>query len=270
MNAPRRKSPPEDGAAPIAVASPRTDAPFYRYAAAIFGVALIVRLLHVYLLSRSPFFTALLGDARSYDEWGRRIAGGEWIGRDVFYQAPLYPYFLGVVYKVFGHSFWALRITQALIGASSCALLGLAGYRFVSTRVGVIAGFVLALYAPAIFFDALIQKSVLDLFFLTLSLWLVGRLVDAPLSRVNWVALGLAMGGLSLTRENALVFVVVIVAWALWRSQLSLSVLDTQADEHPRAGTAHRGAAGHAEVIPFASRVGLAASFLAGLAIVLL
>ena len=52
------------------------------------------------------------------------------------------------------------------------ALLGLAGYRFFSTRVGAIAGFVLAIYAPAIFFDGLIQKSVLDLFFIALSLWL--------------------------------------------------------------------------------------------------
>ena len=28
----------------------------------------------------SPFFDVLLGDAHGYDEWARRIAGGEWIG----------------------------------------------------------------------------------------------------------------------------------------------------------------------------------------------
>lgn len=271
MNAPRRKSPPEDGAAPTLVAPPRTDRPFLATAAAIFAVALVVRLVHVYLLSRSPFFTALLGDARSYDEWGRRIAGGEWIGHDVFYQAPLYPYFLGVVYKVFGHSFWALRIIQSVIGAGSCALLGLAGHRFVSSRVGAIAGLVLALYAPAIFFDALIQKSVLDLFFLTLSLWLAGRLVDLPLARGNWVALGLAMGGLSLTRENALVFVAVIVAWALWRSSTALDASgDAAASVANRPAAVRRDTSQRAEAIPFGTRVGLAASFLAGLAIVLM
>ena len=268
MNAPRRKSPPEDGAAQPCVSPARPDRPFLAYAAAIFSLALIVRLLHVYLLGRSPFFTALLGDARSYDEWGRRIAGGEWIGRDVFYQAPLYPYFLGVVYKVFGHSFWALRIIQSVIGAGSCALLGLAGYRFVSVRVGVVAGFVLALYAPAIFFDALIQKSVLDLFFLTLSLWLVGRAVDAPVARGNWLALGLAMGGLSLTRENALVFVAVIVGWALWRSRVSRESAEAVAS--PGVGVQQRTAAAPQQSpIPFATRAGFAATFLVGLAIVL-
>ena len=240
MKPPRRKNAPAPSALPTA---PRADGPFLRYAGAIFLVALAVRLLHVYLLSRSPFFHALLGDARGYDDWARRIAGGQWIGTDVFYQAPLYPYFLAVVYKIFGHNLGALRVVQAVIGAGSCALVGLAGYRFFSVRVGVIAGGALALYAPALFFDALIQKSVLDLFFLALSLWLVGRLVDEPRNLGDWLLLGLAMGGLSLTRENALVFVVIIVGWAMLRGQFGVTV---------------------------GARVNFVASFLVGLAIVLL
>ena len=151
---------------------------FRLYAAGIFVVALLVRLLHVWLLRRSPFFSALLGDARGYDEWAQRLAAGNWFGGDVFYQAPLYPYFLGVIYKIVGHSLLAVRVVQALVGAASCALLGMAGHRLFSRRVGIVAGGALAIYAPAIFFDALIQKSVLDTFFLTLVLWLVSRLID--------------------------------------------------------------------------------------------
>src|SRR5438128_992952 len=83
--------------------------------------------------------------------------------------------------------------------------------------VGLIAGLALALYAPAIFFDALIQKSVLDLFFLTLSLYLLARLVDYPHHLRTWLGLGVAMGALSLTRENALVFVEVILGWVFLR-----------------------------------------------------
>jgi hypothetical protein len=40
----------------------------------------------------APFFTVLMGDSHGYDEWAQRIAGGEWLGHEVFYQAPLYPY----------------------------------------------------------------------------------------------------------------------------------------------------------------------------------
>ncbi|MGE0451656.1 MAG: tetratricopeptide repeat protein [Vicinamibacterales bacterium] len=225
--------------------APRIDRPFLRDAAAIFAVALALRLLHVWLLSRSPYFTALLGDARSYDEWASRIAGGDWIGSEVFYQAPLYPYFLGTIYTLAGHSLGAVRVVQAVVGAGSCVFLGLAGYRLFSRRVGLIAGLALAAYAPAIFFDALLQKSVLDLFFVTLALWLIGRVADAPAAPRNWLALGLALGALSLTRENALVFVIVVLGWALLGPRR----------QPPRSA--------------FAARLRLAALFLCGLAIVL-
>jgi len=199
------------------------------HALLIFGVALGVRLLHLWQIRPSPFFDVLFGDARAYDLWAQDIAGGDWIGSNVFYQAPLYPYFLGGIYAIFGHDLLAVRIIQAVIGSASCALLGLAGARFFGKRVGVIAGLALALWAPAIFFDGLLQKSVLDVFFVCLALWLIARLVYPPdgghhaagapvvsgSSRMHWLALGATMGALALTRENALIFVLVVLIWAV-------------------------------------------------------
>jgi len=224
-------------------------------AAWIFATALGVRLVHVWQMRATPFFSVLLGDSRGYDEWARRIAGGDWIGRDVFYQAPLYPYMLGVIYAIAGRHLLLVRIVQALIGSASCVLIALAAERLVSRRAGIAAGVMLALYAPAIFFDGLIQKSVLDVFFLCVGLYLIAKIstshvgsVRLPASaptqshgstarpsrstqregrqpdgdrrsandhHVLWFTLGLSMGALALTRENALVFIVVIVAWAL-------------------------------------------------------
>ena len=148
---------------------------------AIFAVALAVRLAHVWQMRGSPFFTVLMGDSRSYDEWARRIAGGEWIGREVFYQAPLYPYFLGVLYAIAGHHLLLVRIVQAILGSMACVFLATAGERFFSPRVGLLAGLILALYAPAIFFDGLIQKSTLDVFFVCLALWLMARIATVRL-----------------------------------------------------------------------------------------
>src|SRR5215510_5412721 len=101
-----------------------------RSALLVFALALAVRLVHVWQISRAPFFDMLMGDARGYDVWARQLAGGDWIGRDVFYQAPLYPYFLGVIYKLFGHSLLTVRIIQAIVGSLSCALIGAATCRF--------------------------------------------------------------------------------------------------------------------------------------------
>ena len=185
---------------------------------AIFLVALTIRLIHIWQIRRAPFFTILMGDSHGYDVWAQEIAKGDWIGHEVFYQAPLYPYFLGVIYSTLGRNLVAVRVCQAIIGSCSCVLLASAARRFFSPSAGIVAGLVLALYAPAIFFDGLLQKSVLDVFFVCLALWLIARIMgpaggSAPTR--PWLALGLALGGLSLTRENALVFVVVILAWIL-------------------------------------------------------
>ena len=269
---PRRK--PEDtatqsriaGTAPLGtLSSASADRPeraeaFPWFALAIFGVALLVRLLHVWQLRRSPFFATLMGDSRGYDEWAQRIAGGDWIGRDVFYQAPLYPYLLGVIYAIAGRHLLLVRLVQAVIGSASCVLLALAAARWFSRRAGIAAGLMLALYAPAIFFDGLLQKSVLDVFFVCLALFLISRsekAADAAKREQNKIKtltprasraprfflLGLTMGGLALTRENALVFILVILAWAF---------LDVQ----PRTSNAQR--------------LKRCAVFLAGIAIVLL
>jgi tetratricopeptide (TPR) repeat protein len=69
-----------------------------------------------------------------------------------------------------------------------------------------------------VFFDGLIQKSVLDLFFTCTALALIAALIaGTPRPRGTWMALGVTIAALSLTRENALLFAVVIMAWAATR-----------------------------------------------------
>lgn len=196
-------------------------ATFRREGIAIFAVALTVRLLHLWQMNDTLLFSVLMGDSRSYDEWARQIAGGDWFGQEVFYQAPLYPYFLGAVYAIAGHNLFAVRVLQALLGAVACAALGYAASRLVSRPAGAAAGLMLALYAPAIFFDALIQKSILDVLFVCLALALIGSIVTGRNDDRSWLLLGVVLGALVLTRENAIVLAVCVLAWALGRNQLA-------------------------------------------------
>jgi tetratricopeptide (TPR) repeat protein len=184
-------------------------------AAVVFLVAVTVRLLHLFAFRDTALFDVLMGDARAYDAWAQRIAADDWVGTEVFYQAPLYPYFLGAIYAIAGRDLLIVRLVQALIGSASAVLLALAAERMTSRRVGWVAGLGLALYAPAIFLDLLLQKSVLDLFFICLTLWLVAGLIAAPTRTGLWAGLGAALGALSLTRENALALVLVAIAWAV-------------------------------------------------------
>jgi tetratricopeptide (TPR) repeat protein len=183
-------------------------------ALAVFAVALALRALHLLELRASPFLGAKLGDAATYDKWAHAIAAGDWLGREVFFQAPLYPYLLGTLYATLGDDPLLVRGFQCLLSATACALLASATASLFSRGAGLAAGLLLATYAPSIFLDALLQKSVLDVFLLGLAIWLAARLARAPALRLA-AALGVATGLLALARENALILAGVLGAWLL-------------------------------------------------------
>ena len=182
------------------------------YFFAIFSSALTVRVIYLLQIESIPLFYNLAGDARTYHEWAQQIAAGEWLGAGVFYQAPLYPYFLGSLQTFVGNDLWFIRLIQITMGSLSCALLFVAGRVLFSRPIGLAAGLILAFYAPAVFYEALIEKSILDLFLVTIVLLLLSRF-SREQRWVNILGAGIALGLLSLSRENALILVPVVILW---------------------------------------------------------
>ncbi len=180
--------------------------------AGLWALALGLRATYLWQIREAPMLSVLMGDARGYDDWARQIAAGHWLGQEVFYQAPLYPYFLALIYATLGRDLYLVRAVQAILGATSCVFIARAGRDFFDRRVGIVAGVLLAVYPSAIYFDGLIQKPVLDVFFLSLLLCVLGRCTQTP--RPGWWFLaGTLAGILTLSRENALVLLPVIAAW---------------------------------------------------------
>jgi tetratricopeptide (TPR) repeat protein len=170
--------------------------------------------MHIWWFRESDLFDLRISDAKRYTEWAAGIAAGDWIGDEIFYQAPLYPYFLAVIFKFLGADLLMVRLCQALGGALACGFLSLAGCNLFGRRAGLIAGLVMAFYAPAIFFDGVIGKSTLDLLFLCLALWTLSLLTLSP-SLPRWWAAGVAIGAFTLTRENGLLLAFGVAAWGV-------------------------------------------------------
>jgi len=182
----------------------------------VFCVALAVRGFYLWEMRESAFFGVLIGDARHYDGWARQIAAGDWrCGDQVFWQAPLYQYFMGTVFLLVGHNVWLLRLFQILLGASSSCLLVVAGRGFFNRQTGIIAGLLLAVAPDAVYFDALVQKPVLDIWLASLLL----ALFACFLARPAWwwaCAIGIALGFLIVNRENARLLVPIEIVWIAW------------------------------------------------------
>lgn len=198
----------------------------------LFVGALVVRAIYLLEVSRSPFFRILVGDAAFYDAWAGDIQH-DWLGKEIFYQAPLYPYFLAGIYWIGGHDTFVVRLVQIALDAGACVLLAAGGRSFVSRRAAAIAGLLLALYGPALFFDGLVQKPSLDLFFVTTLVFLLGKIQEGAWGLGTAFGAGVTVGCLSLTRENALVLIPLLAAWLVWiarseNAQLRAAPSDTK------------------------------------------
>jgi len=180
-------------------------------AAAVFGLALAVRLAYTIEIRDLPTLHELVMDAQRYDQLARDILDRGWRPREAFYQAPLYPYLLAAVYAVSGRSLTAMRLAQALVGAVTAALTALAGGRISERATGrqavaaaAIAGVLAALYAPAVFYTPLLLKTVPALFFESAALLLLLPPAGRGLSPARALAAGAALGGAALLQESLL------------------------------------------------------------------
>lgn len=183
-------------------------------------VALLARLIWMLGLRHTPYWHYLMGDAQNFDQWARQILEGTQRA-EVFYQAPLYPYFLALIYGVFGHSLGVVRLIQSVLGTAACVLLLDAAARFFENRrVGLVAGLLLAVYPPAIYFDSLLVRASLAAFLFTLLIWLLSLTWRSErFVNLTWFGVGVVGGSLLLTRENAAVTIPCVLAWAWWRGK---------------------------------------------------
>ncbi len=159
--------------------------------------ALLVRLAHWWAVRDEPFFAWLAMDSQEYDRWAQEIAAGDWLGSQVFFQAPLYPYVLAVLYNVFGHSLDSIYLAQIAFAVAGVWALYRAGREIGGEAVGLAAAGLAAFYGPYLFHDVHLLKESLAVSVTCFLLW-------ALAIRRRWLVAGLLLGVLALLRENAL------------------------------------------------------------------
>ncbi|UCE42179.1 MAG: glycosyltransferase family 39 protein [Candidatus Aminicenantes bacterium] len=179
-------------------------------------LALVLRLAHWLDVREDPFFAQLIMDSEEYDRWAVEIAEGDWFGSEVFFQAPLYPYFLAVVYTLFGHSLDAVYLIQIVLSLLGIYALYRAGKKIAGEKVGLIAAALSALYGVYFFYDVQLLKESLAVTLVCLLLW---ALVEAREKKelTLWAMVGVICGFLSLLRENMLLIIPFLILLAIRR-----------------------------------------------------
>ena len=123
--------------------------------AGLFVLALLVRSLYLYESASNPTFDEPIVDSHTYDRLARAFAGGGGLTDEFFWQPFFYPLFLSAVYRLADSSILIAKLIQVLIGAVTCVLTSKLGLAVFNRRTGLLAGTIVALYGPLIFFDDL-------------------------------------------------------------------------------------------------------------------
>ncbi len=210
------------GAAAL-VASPPTPLRTFLAPAVVFALALALRIGFVLEIRGTPVFQSPNMDAAYYDRMAQGYAAGDWLPDRAFWYAPLYPYFIGVLYAFFGRSLLAIGLVQAVLGAINALLVLGIGSRLFGRRVGVVAGAVAAIYPLFIFYEAFPSKDTFSALLLDLALYLLLVARDrGSLAVVG--ASGASLGAAILSRGNFLLHLPLfsIAAFVLLRREPGL------------------------------------------------
>jgi Flp pilus assembly protein TadD len=196
----------------------------------VFLLALVVRLVYLAAFRGSPFFSQLMVDAQWHDEWAWGWAEGTWSheGR-AFFRAPLYPFWLSVLYRIFGHDLLAVRLVQALLGAGTAAALAGTALRLCGQRAALAAGGIAAAYGALVFFDG---ELIIPNLLVALLAWALFFLAGSPSVR-SAAIVGAFLGVAGIARPNALVLIpaAVFLVWrrnrdgARWRQAVAVAGL---------------------------------------------
>jgi tetratricopeptide (TPR) repeat protein len=184
----------------------------YRHLMIVALLALIVRAVVTFDYSRSIFWSSVWMDSATYNDWAKSmVTSGDWIGSQPFFMTPFYPYFLGLLYSVFGEGLTVVRAAQAVLGSGTAVLVYLITARLFSKRAALIAGCIAAVYGPLVFFVNLLLVETVKVFFVTLSFYLAQRAFSSQ-KQTDFMYCGLALGAAILCRPTDGLMLIPLIA----------------------------------------------------------
>lgn len=184
-------------------------------------VALVVRIA-VAVASDGSF--APHSDPADYDQHGVSIAAGHGYppssyapgGGPSALRPPLYPYALGALYAVVGHSTGAARALSVLLGVLTVVLVGLLAHQLAGAPAARWAMALAAVYPPLVLVSATLISESLSLPLMLAALAAALHRRRRPGAGVGWAAAAGALLGLGLLARPATAVVAVPVVLLVW------------------------------------------------------
>lgn len=161
-------------------------------------------------------------DAEGFDKIGRhisegngyRISDGPIENDEAVLWAPGYPFFLSIIYKLFGHSYPGVWIIQSIIGAFICTLVFFIANRLFDQKVARISAFISAICFNLVIYPAMLLSETLFLLLVLLCLIYLYK-ADALNLSSKYIFAGILAALATLTKPIILIFFLFFSAGSL-------------------------------------------------------
>ena len=186
------------------------------FVVAIFLAALVLRMLYLQRVMSNPGYVETGADGPVYDELAWSIAQGRGIRASFTERFPLlllgYVWFVSAIYKIAGHSYFAVGAVQALIGSAACVIFYRIARELFGQTVARTAAWFAVISFPLLFAAAAIGHQAIDVFLTALIVWLlIKTTADSPWWR--WAVIGLLFGLAIAVRETVTFFLAFVIVW---------------------------------------------------------
>lgn len=164
----------------------------------IAAIAIIVRIIYDINLSADIFLNSYHLDSLVLHSWALDILRGT-TANLAFFRAPLYPYLLALLYKLFSVSPWPVIIFQNLLGVLT-ATISYKYTRFLfGSRIAFWSGIVVAIYPTLLIFEGETMITTMEVLLYTLAIYLMHLAVER-LDKWRIVNAGIVLGLAAITR----------------------------------------------------------------------
>ena len=176
----------------------------------IIFTGVLLRALYILQIRKSPFFYYPFGDPEVFDKWALSIAEGNFVGAEVFFKPPLYPYILAFFYRLFGHYMVIPRLLNILFDAGSTFIIYVIGRKIFNRAVGLISAAIFSGAGIIIYFSGEILGTSLTMFVSFVFLLLLLK-SNGVLWR--WLLTGFMLSIAIIVRPNFLLFIPIVIIY---------------------------------------------------------
>ena len=138
-------------------------------------------------------------------------------GKPTALRPPFYPFFLALIYKIFGHSYLIARLIQAILSALTVCVFYLIAEKIFNKTTALLTGILASFYMTFNFYAESLLSETLFSFLLAVIVYLVVTAKSSEL--LKHCILGLLCGALTLVRSSGF-FVPLVICFGLLISNL--------------------------------------------------